>query len=42
MSVARQILSVDGTEKVFDKNPQRFSEVAKLKDAVWQIYKELN
>jgi hypothetical protein len=41
LNTAQQILSVDGTEKVFVKNPQRFAQVAKLEDAVWQIYKEL-
>lgn len=33
--------SVDGTEKVFAKNPQRYDEITKLRKEVWNIYNNL-
>lgn len=38
---AMQIKSVDGTEFVFVKNPDRYESVGKLKDLVWSIYQQL-
>ncbi len=38
---AMQIKSVDGTEFVFIKNPDRYESVGKLKDLVWSIYQQL-
>lgn len=39
--VAKQLLSVDGTEYVFVKKPEKLPELKKLKDEVWQIYSAL-
>ena len=41
-SLAMQIKSVDGTEFVFVKNPDRYDSVRKLKDLVWSIYQQLS
>lgn len=41
VNVAMQIPSVDGTEKVFVKNPQRYNELTKLRSEVWSIYNSL-
>lgn len=38
---AKQISSVDGTEKVFLKNPQRYSSVESLRKIVWDLYSSL-
>lgn len=36
--LAKKLLSVDGTEYVFIKNPDKLQELKKLKDEVWRIY----
>lgn len=41
INAAMQISSVDGTEKVFVKNPQRYNELTKLRMEVWSIYNSL-
>lgn len=40
-SLAKQLLSVDGTEYVFIKKPEKLPELKKLKDQVWYIYDAL-
>ncbi len=40
-SMAMQLKSVDGTEYVFVKNPDRYDSVSKLEDLVWGIYQQL-
>lgn len=39
--LAKRLLSVDGTEYVFIKKPEKLSELKKLKDEVWRIYDAL-
>lgn len=38
---AEQVKSVDGTEYVFLKNPDRYPSVEKLENIVWKIYQQL-
>ena len=40
-SLAKQLPSVDGTEYVFIKKPEKLPELKKLKDEVWYIYDAL-
>ena len=39
--LAKQLLSVDGTEYVFIKKPEKLAELKKLEDEVWKIYDAL-
>lgn len=41
INFASQIKSVDGTEYVFIKNPDRYPHVKLLKERVWEIYHQL-
>ena len=40
-NLAKQLLSVDGTEHVFIKKPEKLQELKKLKDEVWHVYDAL-
>ena len=39
--LARKLLSVDGTEYVFIKKPEKLQELKKLENEVWHIYEAL-
>ena len=39
--LAKHLLSVDGTEYVFVKKPEKLPELKKLEDEVWHIYDAL-
>lgn len=39
--LAKQLLSVDGTEYVFIKKPEKLAELKKLENEVWRIYDAL-
>lgn len=41
-AIAKKLLSVDGTEYVFVKKPEKLPELKKLKDEVWNIYNSLS